>query len=543
MGVISKQNVKLWVAVASVMAAVILLASCAGKAPADVPKGAIPAAAAVTAQPQVSGVAAPPVSSPSASAATSIAPAVTPLPLKLLKASPEKGFVGSSFSLTGEGLTPNKDVSFLWATWQGSYSTDAGPENVRFLERKFSETTKALGKVVTDGEGRVSVNRRVPEDYGEIHDIYAAIDGQRVAKGGFRVMREASITPTEGPVGTPITITVKGIGWKPYENTMALLWDNRYTGLISAVTTNGTAVFNVRAAGPVGEHTIQTFGASPGTPYLNLEQSPVSHIAMNFTWNFTVTADNGSPANTLDWPDRELAGKGTDAAPRTTARGAPVSGVAASLNPASGPILTETVLRAEGITSPGEVEALWVTARGNRVSPTGWSLQESSLGKAATNGSNGVTFPVKVPDDLGGWHVIKLVKDQQTLAEVPYFIERSLVEVSPKRVKAGEKFTLHIKGVGWTELDNGAAITYDNSYIGFVCGFNSNGDVAVTLSATGGPGTHLIDFYPMIYRAKGTHPGEFWDFFMPLLTALRDQPGLALGYKLPIFRLAVEVVE
>jgi hypothetical protein len=29
---------------------------------------------------------------------------------------------------------------------------------------------------------------------------------------------------------------------------------------------------------------------------------------------------------------------------------------------------------------------------------------------------------------------------------------------------------------------------------------------------------------------------------MPFLTALRDYPGLDLGYNLPIFRLAVEII-
>ena len=50
-----------------------------------------------------------------------------------------------------------------------------------------------------------------------------------------------------------------------------------------------------------------------------------------------------------------------------------------------------------------------------------------------------------------------------------------------------------IKGVVWMELDNGAVIIYDNVYICFVCGFNNNGDVAVTLTATGGTGMHSVN--------------------------------------------------
>lgn len=47
-------------------------------------------------------------------------------------------------------------------------------------------------------------------------------------------------------------------------------------------------------------------------------------------------------------------------------------------------------------------------------------------------------------------------------------------------------------------LDNGAVIDYDNVYIGFVCSFSDNGDVAVTLTATGGTGIHIVNLYPLL---------------------------------------------
>ena len=131
------------------------------------------------------------------------------------------------------------------------------------------------------------------------------------------------------------------------------------------------------------------------------------------------------------------------------------------------------------------------------------------------------------------------------LKEVPFYVERSLVTVTPAKVKVGEPFKVEVKGIGWTELDNGLAVNYDNANIGYACGFNTNGDITLTLIASGETGTHLIDLYPMIYRAKGQiqHPEEYWDFMLSHLTALEDSPALALGYRLPIFRLAVEVVQ
>jgi hypothetical protein len=69
--------------------------------------------------------------------------------------------------------------------------------------------------------------------------------------------------------------------------------------------------------------------------------------------------------------------------------------------------------------------------------------------------------------------VVKLAERNHVLVEVPYYVERSLVRVKPKRVKVGEPFITQIKGVGWTELDNSSAVTYDNAAMGYACGFTA----------------------------------------------------------------------
>jgi hypothetical protein len=69
-------------------------------------------------------------------------------------------------------------------------------------------------------------------------------------------------------------------------------------------------------------------------------------------------------------------------------------------------------------------------------------------------------------------------------------------------VKVSETFTVQIKGVGWTELNNMVAVTYDNAAMGYACGFNSNGDVTINSVATGHPGTHLIDLIPQSTKEK-----------------------------------------
>lgn len=83
------------------------------------------------------------------------------------------------------------------------------------------------------------------------------------------------------------------------------------------------------------------------------------------------------------------------------------------------------------------------------------------------------------------------------------------------------------------------AITYDNACIGFSCGFNSNGDAETFLVATGEPGIHLIDLYPMIYQGHGEPP---WGYQQTILTFKQDAPGLSLGYRLPAIRVAIEIV-
>jgi hypothetical protein len=103
-----------------------------------------------------------------------------------------------------------------------------------------------------------------------------------------------------------------------------------------------------------------------------------------------------------------------------------------------------------------------------------------------------------------------------------------------KRGPVGTKFTLHLKGVGWTETANIVHMVYDNSYNGYACAFNSQGDVEIFVQATGAPGWHFIDLYPGIYKGTETSPNNFR---IPQLTYADDHP----GEDLPAFRFAFEV--
>ena len=165
-----------------------------------------------------------------------------------------------------------------------------------------------------------------------------------------------------------------------------------------------------------------------------------------------------------------------------------------------------------------------------------------SLGGATPSGGS-ISAKIKIPDGLGGWHVVQIVQNGKIMAQVPYYIMEGIVGrgVSSIVVKEGEPFTIHLDGVGWTQLDNTVGVDYDNSYIGYGCGFNSQGDVLLHLDATGGPGTHLIDLYPMLYSLSPSFANTPYGM-VPVLTYAQDEPALALGYHLPSLRFAITVV-
>jgi hypothetical protein len=298
----------------------------------------------------------PPEMAVSAATAPTISPTLAqanrfsavPAPIKLLKVEPVKGYVGDSFTVTGDGLIPGKKVDFFWSTVDGAYTTKVIPDNVEYHERRYEEKRVRLGSASADGQGRVKVAVTAAEDFGEVHEIYAVVDGQDAGRGGFRILRSATITPTEGPVGTPITITVKGLSWRGFEHFMALRYDNKYTGEISGVTTKGTAVFQIRAAGPPGKHIIQLNNSTATAPgaYLNTQQSPQDYIyahldnKQEFRFVFNVTKDSGPPPDSLQWPDSERIARLSSHAQRTTMNMKPASSAAATLNPASGSILS-----------------------------------------------------------------------------------------------------------------------------------------------------------------------------------------------------------
>ena len=501
-----------------------------------VPSSAFATVGPVTA-PAIPGVAAlpGPIVAPGKPAATMLT----------LKTTPDIAVAGTMTTISGTGLPANKQVSLTWSTANVDWLVDARPDSVDYLGRKTTKFPVLLATAQTDAAGAFSIKIPAPHDWGGLHDIYAVVDGIQVAKGGFLIARSATMTPKKGPIGTPITITYSGLGSSLYEGSVALNYDNKFAGQLTANWSRGVAVAHIRASGPVGKHVIYlddsvTFG------YMNIPQSP-NPWAVSKKFIFTVTKDDGRPAAQIDWP---MNMKPT-MSPTTTLNAVKMAAGAttanASLSVTSGQILTKVDVSAGGLTPNTPVSLQWATVVGNRVNCTGtcWAFSSIPLGTATAAADGTLKTKITVPDGLGGWHAVQLVQGSTTMAQVPFFVKRSFASAQPisdLTLHAGQHFTIHLKGLGWTQLDNTIAVDYDNAYMGYGCGFNSQGDTVLDMVATGAPGTHLIDMYPLLYTQQPSYANTPYGM-IPMLSYASDLPGLALGYQLPAMRLAITVVK
>ncbi len=495
--------------------------------------GTAPAAPTPLAIPAIAGV--PALPGPLAPAAT---PAAT---MQALTTKPDVAVAGTRFTISGSGLPANTSVMLTWGTANVTWVVDARPDSVDYLGRSATKVATVLGAAQTDASGTFTASFVAPHDFGGIHDIYAVVNGKQVAKGGFLVARSAVITPTKGPIGTMITVRYDGLGSSLYEGGGSLLYDNKYTGAIMANWTRGTAIMHIRASGPVGRHTIEVADAI-SFKYLNIQQSPIPW-GTGKVMTFTVTKDAGRPKARIDWP--QAVGPTLDA--KTTLQLLSTgSATTAALSSTAGAVNSAVSVTAVGLTPNAPVDLEWSTVVGNRVNCTGtcWTFVSIPLGTATADAGGAVESSLRVPDGLGGWHVVQVIQNGQVKAQTPYYVKRSVVGdgVSSLVLHEGQTFTVHLKGLGWTQLDNTIAVDYDNSYVGYGCGFNSQGDTVMNLVATGGPGTHLIDMYPLLYTQQPSYANTPYGM-IPVLTYEQDEPGLALGYQLPAIRLAITIVK
>ncbi len=436
---------------------------------------------------------------------------------------PRQGEPDTLVELQGTGFPAGTEFEILWQKFQGSWKVESG----EFYGREYTQELEEIAKVRSSAAGELEAKFTVPEGFGFIHDVIVAQNGEILNKAAFEVEMQASIFPGSGPVGTPITLELKGVGWRPLENSWLLLYDNKFTGWLSAVTTNGVARTIIPATGGPGKHILHILHGAFTFPYMNMQQSPQPDRP-TFTLEFTIT--DGPPI--LPLPAQEQ-GFSEEPALAIAAVGKPVIWS----DPRGGPAGTPITIHGEGFPTNTSVQVLWYRVVGSRVSGQGWTEEGDSPGavKVAQNGRFQYSFPA--PDDLGGAHRVEAQIDGKVVTETEFILTPSAFSIEPTSGPVGTVATIHLKGVGWTETANIYTVVYDNGYLGYSCGFNSQGDVTIYLPMTGGPGWHFLDLYPAIYKGediKGVN-----NFRIPQLTYAEDHP----GEKLPAFRFAFEVTE
>jgi hypothetical protein len=183
---------------------------------------------------------------------------------------PEHGPAGTLATVSGEGLPAEQAFQLVWRTVDGAWKVTAS----EYHGREYRAVAFEIAKVKTDQFGRLSVQFVVPEDFGFMHDIVLQQETRLVTQTGFSIDMAVEISPKSGPVGTPITVEVKGIGWRPLVNSWHLLYDNHFTGWISSVTTHGSARFTIPATGGPGMHMLEVLHGELTFPYRNMQQSP-----------------------------------------------------------------------------------------------------------------------------------------------------------------------------------------------------------------------------------------------------------------------------
>ncbi len=434
-----------------------------------------------------------------------------------LTVTPEHGPAGTPVTVHAKGLPANEEFDLVWVTVTGAWKVS----NAEYHGRDYRQVAYRIATAKSDSDGQLTARFTVPEDFGFAHDIVLQKDGRLFTQANFHLDMTVSVSPQSGPVGTPIKVDVKGIGWRQLQNSWLLLYDNNFTGWISAVTTAGSASFTIPATGRPGRHVLELLHGDFTFPYRNMQQSPEPDRP-RFVLHFTVTP---GPA-ALPPPIEQQA--------LTNPRGLPPQGELFATPRFSG-VGQSVSVRGSGLTPSKTHRLNWGTVTGNRVGGGGWDESSRVIAEATADASGNVAFRFNAPDDLGGAHGLS-VDDGASKKTGSYWILPTALPLEVTRGPAGTPFTIRLKGVGWTETANIYTVVYDNSYIGYACGFNSQGDVEITLQATGAPGWHFIDLYPAIYKGDEKRP---INFRLPQLSFADDHP----GEDLPRFRFAFEVTE
>lgn len=443
---------------------------------------------------------------------------------------PVAGPVGTPVVAHASRVAPNTAYTLVWHTGAARWNVKDG----KFYGISAPDSTVRLAAGTSDASGALALRFRVPEDFGYIHDVELQAGGTAVATQGFTIVPHLTISPQSGPLGTPITVTMTGVGYRFYQAVWHLMYDGAQTGWLSAITSHGTARATIPATGAVGMHTLQAL-EGPTAPYLNEAQSPNYQplIPTAIARRFRLVA--GAPVLPPVAGQARAAGVASASA----------SGPQLRTSFASGTVGSPVTLRGEGFAPSAKLALEWETIVGDDISGRGWIAQRRPLATVSADESGGFEVHFATPDDLGGDH--RIIAHPQG-ADAPettttYDVVPSVVAFT-RTARPGAPMTIHVKGGGWSETGNIYTVVIDNAYFGYACGFNTQGDITMKIYAPGQAGWHFVDLYPAIYNGKIMGPGSPPQgsdvngsyFLLPMLN-VADHP----GERLPAFHLALDV--
>ena len=502
--------------------------------------------------------------------------------------SPPSGIVGSSVLASGQGYPPNAGLTLRWSTVDAHWVVTGNPPRVTGVNATPVQTT--LGQVQTDAAGSFAVHVTVPNDYGGQHVIQALFANGTAITGRALFTLEPSFTvsPTSGPAGTPIKVTAKGLGYGPYSTNYFLYWDNSQVGYFTALTSHGATNFTFYASGTPGTHYVEIYQGYPGPGYLNpwdaapsLETQSLFLPYIPFHARFNMTGDPSSTSIAVtslvvlaaaltsiglfvgvaraEPVKRNKFGRALAAALIIIAIVAAGAGAYLTLAPSSAgtpssysPLASVVrplvaVPQNSATTGPrisvspdiaGVGQSITVSGAGfgpgsqipltfsNRVGDNilGFKLVNEPLKNVTAGPDGSFSLTLKTPATLGGIHYISAAnltpKSNGTL-----LVQRTAT-INATQGPDGSTVAVVLKGVGWTFNTNLATLDYDNSYIGYACGFFSDGNVTFYLTVTGAPGIHTIDVYPSVWWGPSTQTNQLSiEYRYPLLTP-QDHPEL-----------------
>ena len=445
---------------------------------------------------------------------------------------PSAGVIGSQATLSGTGFDPEASLEVVWQAYSGAWVIDnAAKAGENYKGRTYTEELLPMASVTTDAGGAFSATLTIPDGFGFTHNIQVLQDGEVINQAGYAVQMEVSISPSSGPVGTPITFDVRGIGVSPLHSSWEVTYDNRFTGWMSAVTTAGHARFTIPATGGVGPHVLKILHGSFTFPYLNMQQSP-DPGRPTFTSIFTVTpGDPVLPQPPGDQWRPVVVGAEPGSADGPTIWTDPLETVVGD----------GVVLHGRGLPAGASLKVGWLTQVGVDTAIIGGSGENRptadwELGTAEVASDGTLAWEFDVPADKGGWHEISLTSGTTVVASTQLRVRPMAEALATTQAAVGDVLTIHVTGVDDTDTGKIFMLVYDNSMLGYACSVTGQGDITIYLPAAGEPGWHFIDLYPGIYKgedARGTY-----NYRIPQLTYEDDHPGETL----PAFRFAFEIL-